>query len=85
MPVENDVMIIVGSFTSANTKRMTEISRTFNPRTYQVTGPDELQPEWFDCAETIGIHAGASTPDFVIDEVVDGVWKIAGDDVELVR
>lgn len=85
MPVENDVMIIVGSFTSANTKRMTEISRALNPRSYQVTGPDELKPEWFDGAETIGIHAGASTPDFVIDEVVDGVREIAGNDVDLAR
>jgi len=62
MPLENDVMIIVGSFTSANTKRLTEISRDLNPRTYQVQSADDIQGEWLAGARNIGISAGASTP-----------------------
>ena len=84
MPLENDVMIIVGSFSSANTKRMTEISRSLNPRSYQVTGPEDLDPTWFEGVERIGIHAGASTPDVVISEVVEAIRAIVGEPCEVV-
>jgi len=83
MPTKNDVMIIVGSFTSANTKRMAEISRSLNPRSHQVTAAQELKADWFEGAETVGVHAGASTPDFVIDEVVEGIKAVVGEPCEV--
>jgi 4-hydroxy-3-methylbut-2-enyl diphosphate reductase len=76
MPLENDVMIIVGSFTSANTCRLTQISRELNPRTYQVETADDVKAEWFENAESVGISAGASTPDWVIDEVLRRVEEL---------
>jgi len=84
MPLENDVMIVVGSFTSANTKRMTQISRGLNPRTYQVTGADDLCADWFSGVNTVGIHAGASTPDSVVEEVIARISQLAGTPVEIV-
>ena len=60
----NDVMIIIGSFTSANSNRLTKLSLDFNPQSYQVTGSEDLSPEWFMDKDTIGISAGASTPDY---------------------
>jgi len=77
MPKENDVMIIVGSFTSANTKRLTEISRLINPCTYQVESAEYIKSEWFDNAESIGISAGSSTPDWIINEVIHRISEIA--------
>jgi 4-hydroxy-3-methylbut-2-enyl diphosphate reductase len=71
MPKENDVMIIVGSFTSANTKRLTEISKSLNSRSYQVECGNDIQEEWLEDAEAIGVTAGASTPDWIIDKVVE--------------
>ncbi len=71
MPKENDVMIIVGSFTSANTKRLAEISKSMNPRSYQVESGNELQGEWFENTKSVGVTAGASTPDWIIDDVVE--------------
>ena len=85
MPLTNDVMVIVGSFTSANTKRMTEISRQLNPRTHQVTGAHDLKAEWLDEAGSVGVHAGASTPDFVIREVVEGLCGLSGGSCEVVE
>jgi 4-hydroxy-3-methylbut-2-enyl diphosphate reductase len=70
LPNECDVMVIVGSFTSANTCRLTEISRELNARSHQVEDASGLEPAWFEGARTIGVTAGASTPDWVIDEVV---------------
>lgn len=71
MPHENDVMIVVGSLTSANTRRLTQLSSAINPRTYQVQTAAELDPGWFVGAETVGISAGASTPDTIIEAVIE--------------
>lgn len=73
MPKKNDVMIIVGSFKSANTYRLTEISKSLNPNTYQVKSENDLKPEWFKTADSVGITAGASTPDWIINKVVDKI------------
>ncbi|MBU4444084.1 MAG: 4-hydroxy-3-methylbut-2-enyl diphosphate reductase [Candidatus Marinimicrobia bacterium] len=69
LAVSSDVMIIVGSFTSANTKRLTLISSRLNPRSHQVQGPDDIQSGWFKDAQTVGISAGASTPYEIVRKV----------------
>jgi 4-hydroxy-3-methylbut-2-enyl diphosphate reductase len=67
----SDVMIIVGSFTSANTKRLHEVSLSLNSRSYMVENADDIEESWFDGAETVGVSAGASSPDELIEEVVE--------------
>jgi 4-hydroxy-3-methylbut-2-en-1-yl diphosphate reductase len=66
---ECDVMLIIGSFTSANSKRLTQLSLEINPRSYQVTTLDDVDIKWFSDAHTVGISAGASTPDYIIEDV----------------
>jgi 4-hydroxy-3-methylbut-2-enyl diphosphate reductase len=69
MPLENDVMIIIGSKTSANTKRIYEISKSLNQRSYWINSSNEIKKSWIDKAKRIGITAGASTPESTIQEV----------------
>jgi 4-hydroxy-3-methylbut-2-enyl diphosphate reductase len=69
LAVQNDVMIIIGSFTSANSKRLAELSSERNSNSYQVTCADDLDGIWFDDKKSVGISAGASTPDYLIEEV----------------
>jgi len=64
-----DVMIIVGGKNSGNTRRLYEISKSLNPRSYHIETEEELQKDWFDNAQRIGITAGASTPDWIIERV----------------
>ena len=71
-----DVMIVIGSYTSANSKSLTQLALERNKRTYQVTASDELDESWFDNCETVGISAGASTPDETINEVVSRIKEI---------
>ena len=71
-------MIIIGSYTSANSKRLTQLSLERNKRSYQFTSSDELDVSWFKNCETVGISAGASTPDETINEVVSKI-KMIGD------
>ena len=72
----HDIMIIIGSFTSANSKRLSQLALKINKNVYQVTCADELNPKWFDQQESIGISAGASTPDYLIREVKNKIEKI---------
>jgi 4-hydroxy-3-methylbut-2-enyl diphosphate reductase len=69
LAIENDVMIIIGSFTSANSKRLAELSSERNNNSYQVTCASGLKDEWFKNKNSVGISAGASTPDYLIEEV----------------
>jgi len=71
-----DLMIVIGSFTSANSKRLTQLSLERNKKTYQVTDALELDVKWFENIENIGISAGASTPDEIIEEVVTRIKQI---------
>ena len=74
----NDIMIIIGSFTSANSKRLTQLSLDINPYSYQVTDSNDLNISWFKNKKYIGISAGASTPDYLIDEVKEKIISLGG-------
>ena len=71
-----DVMVVIGSFTSANSKRLTQLSLERNKRSYQVTSARELKEDMFNNCASVGISAGASTPDEIIEEVVIKIKKI---------
>ena len=65
-----DLMIVIGSFTSANSKRLTQLSLQRNKNSFQVTCADDINESWFDGIESVGISAGASTPDNLIEDVI---------------
>jgi len=72
------LVLIVGGKQSANTRHLWEICRDWKP-SHLIQGPRDLQPEWFDGVGTVGLTAGASTPDYVIDEVEQAIleWPVA--------
>jgi (E)-4-hydroxy-3-methyl-but-2-enyl pyrophosphate reductase len=69
---EVDVMVGVGGYESANTRHLRDIAAEFCPA-YHVERPEQLQEEWFKGVQTVGVTAGASTPDYVIKEVIDAL------------
>jgi 4-hydroxy-3-methylbut-2-enyl diphosphate reductase len=73
MPLENEAMIVIGSKNSANTKRLYEISHTLNKNTYWIGSQNEINKNWLNNIKTIGITAGASTPEVVIRAVINQV------------
>jgi 4-hydroxy-3-methylbut-2-enyl diphosphate reductase len=68
---EVDAVVVVGGKNSANTRHLAEICREIQPRTWHVETQDELQAEWFEGCRVIGISAGASTPDWVVENVAE--------------
>jgi len=68
-----DLMVVIGSYTSANSKRLTQLSLARNKNSFQVTCADELKESWFSNIGSVGISAGASTPDDLIADVISKV------------
>jgi 4-hydroxy-3-methylbut-2-enyl diphosphate reductase len=66
---EVDAVVVVGGKNSANTRHLAEICREIQPRTWHVETEQELHPEWFTGCRTVGLSAGASTPDWVVEGV----------------
>src|SRR5205814_840729 len=69
---EIDLILIIGGKKSANTKHLWEICRESKPA-HLIQGADDLQAGWFDGVEVVGLTAGSSTPDYVIDEVEERI------------
>ncbi len=65
-----DVMLVVGGRNSANTSRLATLCRQEGKPTYHIEVADEIQAEWLEGIRTIGVTAGASTPDWVVDGVL---------------
>ncbi|MBQ1274582.1 MAG: 4-hydroxy-3-methylbut-2-enyl diphosphate reductase [Cellulosilyticum sp.] len=71
-----DCMLVLGSPKSANTKKLFEISKEHCDKSYCVQGADQLQKDMFSGCECIGITAGASTPESVIEEVIQYINEL---------
>lgn len=69
LAAEVDLMLVVGGRDSANTKRLAEVCARTGTATYQVETLDDLVLEWFEGKRVVGITAGASTPDSVIEAI----------------
>jgi 4-hydroxy-3-methylbut-2-enyl diphosphate reductase len=70
-----DLMLVVGGRNSANTSRLFQICSETCPETYLIEVAEEINPDWIKGKEYIGVTAGASTPDWIISEVVQLLEK----------
>ncbi|MCX6765627.1 MAG: 4-hydroxy-3-methylbut-2-enyl diphosphate reductase [Candidatus Moranbacteria bacterium] len=68
---QSDAVVVIGSSESANSTRLWEIAKRINPRSYFIERADQIKKEWLRKIEKVGITAGASTPQWVIQEVVE--------------
>ncbi|BAF69776.1 4-hydroxy-3-methylbut-2-enyl diphosphate reductase [Nitratiruptor sp. SB155-2] len=73
---EADIMIIIGGKNSSNTKQLFKICKENCPDSYLVENAKELEKEWFEGKKVCGITAGASTPNWIIEEVIENIKKI---------
>ena len=73
-----EVMVVVGGKNSANTNRLRQLCEQTGVRTYHVETAAELDPRWFRNVGRVGVAAGASTPNWLIDEVVQALRGMGG-------
>jgi 4-hydroxy-3-methylbut-2-enyl diphosphate reductase len=81
--VENcDVVVVVGSRSSSNSNRLREIAEKNGKAGYLVDGPEDLRPEWFAGKATVGVTAGASAPELLVQRVVARLREWGGQGAE---
>jgi 4-hydroxy-3-methylbut-2-enyl diphosphate reductase len=66
---QSDVVVVIGGANSNNTRELVSTCLKHCPRVHHIQGAAELQRHWFDAAETVGLTAGTSTPDTLIQQV----------------
>jgi 4-hydroxy-3-methylbut-2-en-1-yl diphosphate reductase len=66
-----DVVIVIGAANSSNSNRLVEVAQSLGVPAYRVASTAELKPEWFRYTDTVGLTAGASVPEVLVEEVVD--------------
>jgi 4-hydroxy-3-methylbut-2-enyl diphosphate reductase len=65
-----DVVVVIGSPSSSNSNRLREVAANVGLPAYLVDNADELRPEWFVCKKNVGISAGASAPEVLVQGVI---------------
>ena len=71
-----DVIIFVAGRKSSNGKVLYEVCHSTNPRSHFISVPEEIDPEWFEGAEKVGICGATSTPSWLMEQVADTIRKI---------
>jgi 4-hydroxy-3-methylbut-2-enyl diphosphate reductase len=75
---ECDLLIVVGSRSSSNSNRLRELAERSGVTGYLVDGPDELHREWFEGKQNVGVTAGASAPEVLVQQVVERLRSWGG-------
>ncbi len=71
-----DVVIVVGSPTSSNSNRLRELAERLGTPAFMVDSPEELQPDWFAQAARVGLTAGASAPEVLVQGVIERIQAL---------
>jgi 4-hydroxy-3-methylbut-2-en-1-yl diphosphate reductase len=75
---QSDVLVVVGSTSSSNSNRLRELADRAGIPGYLVDGPDNLQREWFEGRSAVGVTAGASAPELLVQQVVERLRSWGG-------
>ena len=73
MSPQVDIMIVVGSPTSSNSNRLAELARKLGVTSYMIDSADELQSAWFEGKARVGLTAGASAPEVLVNQVIERI------------
>ena len=73
-----DLILVVGSPSSSNSNRLREIAEKAGIPGYLVDGPEDLRPEWFEGKRAVGVTAGASAPEVLVERVVARIREWGG-------
>ncbi len=77
-----DVMLVVGSKNSSNSNRLRELAERLGTKAYLLDDASQLQEEWFSNAASVGVTAGASAPEVLVQSVIDRLYQLGGSNLE---
>jgi 4-hydroxy-3-methylbut-2-enyl diphosphate reductase len=73
-----DVVLVVGSTNSSNSNRLRELAERLGARSYLIDSADQIQPHWLNDANVVGVTAGASAPEVLVQEVIARLEAMGG-------
>jgi len=76
-----DMVLVIGAQNSSNCNRLREVAESLGVPSYLINGPEEIEPSWLEGRDTVGITSGASTPEVLVESVIE---KLAPDKVTMV-
>lgn len=76
-----DLVLVIGAQNSSNCNRLREVAESLGVPSYLINGPEEIDPSWLEGSDTVGITSGASTPEVLVESVIE---KLAPDKVTIV-
>ncbi len=79
---EVELVLVVGSRTSSNSNRLREVAERVGTPAYLIDGADELNEDWFKGVEKVGITAGASAPEILVEEIIERLYTFSDVTVE---
>jgi 4-hydroxy-3-methylbut-2-enyl diphosphate reductase len=77
-----EVVLVVGSHNSSNSNRLREVAEGQGARAYMIDGPEHIQREWLDGVKKVGLTAGASAPNILVQRVIDRLKQFGADNVQ---
>jgi len=78
----SDVVLVVGSRESSNSNRLREVAQRYGARSYLIEDEKAIKDEWLEGVRAVGITSGASTPERLVQKVIDRLKELGGDGVE---
>jgi 4-hydroxy-3-methylbut-2-enyl diphosphate reductase len=80
-----DVVLVLGSPNSSNSNRLREVAESAGARAYLLGTAAELEPDWLVGAARVGISAGASTPEHLVQSLIDRLRTLGAEDIQTVE
>lgn len=77
-----DVMVVVGSTNSSNSTRLKELAEKLGTAAYLTDCPENIQTTWFNDKSVVGVTAGASAPEELVNQIIDRIKELGASDVE---
>lgn len=77
-----DIMVVVGSKNSSNSTRLKELAEKLGTQGYLIDCPEDIDPVWFDGKHKVGVTAGASAPEELVNQIIERIKELGATDVE---
>jgi 4-hydroxy-3-methylbut-2-enyl diphosphate reductase len=77
-----DLVLVVGSKNSSNSNRLSELAQNCGTQAYLIDGADDIDPSWLQQVEKVGVTAGASAPEVLVQRVIDRLRTMGGETVQ---
>ena len=82
LAARSDLVLVVGSTTSSNSNRLRELAEKQGVPAYLIDGPDDIQREWIGDGKRVGLTAGASAPELLVEQVITRLQEWGADAVQ---